>query len=77
VSISTKKYPNRGFASMSPEKRRAIASMGGKSAHQRGVAHQWTRDEAVQAGSKGGRSTQRKRVTARAAVATVPAQEAA
>lgn len=61
MSIGNKKYPNRGFASMPLEQRRAIAAMGGVSAHRRGVAHQWTRDEAVKAGSKGGRSTQGKR----------------
>ena len=29
----------RGFASMSPEKKREIASKGGKAAHQMGTAH--------------------------------------
>lgn len=32
----------QGFASMSPERRREIASSGGKSAHAKGVAHQYT-----------------------------------
>lgn len=44
----------RGFASMSPEKRREIASMGGRAAHQKGTAHQWSSDEAREAGRKGG-----------------------
>lgn len=44
----------RGFASMSPEKRREIASKGGKVAHQMGVAHEWTPAEARLAGKKGG-----------------------
>lgn len=36
----------RGFASMSPEKQRMIASKGGKMAHKKGTAHQWTSEEA-------------------------------
>lgn len=45
---------DRGFASMDPEKRRSIASMGGKAAHRLGVAHEWTSEEAQAAGRKGG-----------------------
>ncbi len=44
----------RGFASMSPEKQREIASKGGRAAHQKGTAHEWTSEEARQAGRKGG-----------------------
>ena len=44
----------RGFASMSPEKQREIASKGGRAAHQKGTAHEWTSDEARNAGRKGG-----------------------
>ncbi len=44
----------RGFASMSPEKQREIASKGGRAAHQKGTAHEWTSDEARTAGRKGG-----------------------
>lgn len=44
----------RGFASMSREKQREIASKGGRAAHQKGTAHEWTSDEARQAGRKGG-----------------------
>ena len=44
----------RGFASMSPEKQREIASKGGRAAHEKGTAHEWTPDEARQAGRKGG-----------------------
>ena len=32
----------RGFASMSPEKQREIASKGGRAAHEKGTAHEWT-----------------------------------
>ena len=44
----------RGFASMDPEKKRMIASKGGKAAHQKGTAHEFTPDEARAAGRKGG-----------------------
>jgi hypothetical protein len=44
----------RGFAAMSPDKRRQIASKGGRTAHELGTAHQWSSDEARAAGKKGG-----------------------
>jgi general stress protein YciG len=44
----------RGFASMSPDKQREIASKGGRAAHQKGTAHEWTSEEARSAGRKGG-----------------------
>jgi general stress protein YciG len=44
----------RGFASMSREKQREIASKGGRAAHQKGTAHEWTSEEARSAGRKGG-----------------------
>lgn len=52
----SEKYPHgrRGFAAMSAEKQRAIASRGGRMAHAKGTAHQWTSEEAKAAGRKGG-----------------------
>ena len=47
----------RGFASMSREKQREIASKGGRAAHEKGTAHEWTPDEARAAGRKGGQSS--------------------
>ena len=44
----------RGFASMDEAKQRAIASKGGKAAHQKGTAHEFTAEEARVAGRKGG-----------------------
>lgn len=44
----------RGFASMSAEKQREIARKGGRAAHARGTAHEFTTDEARAAGKKGG-----------------------
>ena len=46
--------PEGGFASMSLEKRRMIAGMGGTAAHKLGKAHRWTKEEAKIAGKKGG-----------------------
>jgi hypothetical protein len=53
-SVNTERKERRGFASMSPEKQREIASKGGRAAHQKGTAHEWTTDEARSAGRKGG-----------------------
>jgi uncharacterized protein len=44
----------RGFAAMSPQKQREIASKGGRVAHEKGAAHEWNVDEARLAGRKGG-----------------------
>ena len=45
---------NRGFASMDPQRQRQIASEGGKAAHEKGTAHEFTSEEAREAGRKGG-----------------------
>ncbi|NLN77600.1 MAG: general stress protein [Armatimonadetes bacterium] len=47
----------RGFASMDPEKQREIARKGGRAAHKKGTAHQWTSEEARIAGRKGGEAS--------------------
>lgn len=44
----------QGFQSMLPERRREIARMGGKKAHETGRRHSFTPDEAKSAGQKGG-----------------------
>ena len=44
----------RGFAAMDPAKQREIASKGGRAAHQKGTAHEWTSEEARSEGRKGG-----------------------
>lgn len=46
----------RGFAVMDKSRQREIASAGGRAAHARGNAHEFTPDEAREAGRKGGRS---------------------
>lgn len=52
---------HRGFAAMSTEKQREIASKGGKAAHERGSAHEFTTEEAREAGRKGGQAVSRNR----------------
>ena len=54
VKAHGERKERRGFASMSPEKQREIASKGGRAAHQKGTAHEWTSEEARSAGRKGG-----------------------
>jgi len=45
---------DRGFASMDRKKQREMASKGGRRAHELGRAHEFTHEEAVAAGRKGG-----------------------
>ena len=52
---------DRGFASMDRNRRRDIASKGGKAAHLKGTAHEWTVEEAREAGRKGGATAHRRR----------------
>ena len=52
--MTEQRKERRGFASMSPEKQREIASKGGRAAHAKGTAHEWTSEEARNAGRKGG-----------------------
>ena len=51
----------RGFASMDSNRQREIASQGGKAAHLKGTAHEWTAEEARDAGRKGGTASHRQR----------------
>ena len=46
----------RGFASMSPERRQVVASLGGKKAHALGTAHKFTSEEGKVAGKLGGKA---------------------
>jgi general stress protein YciG len=47
---------NRGFASMDPQRQREIASQGGRAAHEKGTAHEFSSEEAREAGRKGGQA---------------------
>jgi len=51
----------RGFAAMEPHKQREIASKGGKAAHEKGTAHEFTPEEARVAGRKGGEAVSQNR----------------
>ena len=44
----------RGFAAMDAERQREIARKGGRAAHEQGTAHQFSSEEAREAGRKGG-----------------------
>ena len=57
TSESTTEYRRprrRGFAAMDRDRVKEIASKGGKAAHAAGTAHQFSSDEARNAGRKGG-----------------------
>jgi len=51
----------RGFASMDPERQRQIAREGGKAAHVKGTAHEFSSEEARNAGRKGGEAVSKNR----------------
>lgn len=65
----------RGFAAMDRSKVSEIASKGGKAAHKAGTAHQFTSDEAREAGKKGGVAPHVRRGRGPRQSATVPAAE--
>jgi uncharacterized protein len=56
ASSVSRKTP-RGFAAMDPQAQRAIAAKGGRAAHQKGTAHEFTSEEARVAGRKGGEAS--------------------
>jgi len=60
-SAERKGTANRGFAAMDREKQKKIASEGGRAAHRQGVAHEWSKDEAREAGRKGGQMVSQNR----------------
>lgn len=52
---------DRGFASMDRSKQKEIARKGGKAAHMKGTAHEWSSEEARLAGRKGGMASHKRR----------------
>lgn len=50
----------RGFATLEKARLQEIARKGGQMAHEKGTAHQWTSEEAREAGQKGGETRQKK-----------------
>lgn len=65
----------RGFAAMDPAKQREIASRGGKAAHLKGTAHEFTPEEARVAGSKGGRASRRRILSIAPSLPPMPATD--
>lgn len=57
----TRAKSRRGFAAMDPAKQKEISSMGGKAAHETGAAHEFSPEEARQAGRAGGKAVSRDR----------------
>jgi general stress protein YciG len=55
----------RGFASLSPARRSEVAGIGGRTAHQMGLAHRFSPEEAKEAGRKGAAARKLKRVNGR------------
>ena len=53
----------RGFASMDASKQKEIARKGGRAAHEKGTAHEFTSEEARRAGRKGGEARGRNRTS--------------
>src|SRR5450830_745473 len=54
---------NRGFASMDPQRQREIASEGGRAAHAKGTAHEFTSEEARRAGAMSHKNGNRQSAT--------------
>lgn len=61
TSMQERAKRQRGFAAMSPERQKEIARKGGQAAHAKGTAHEFTHDEAREAGRKGGEAVSRRR----------------
>lgn len=55
----------QGFAVMDPKRRSEIARKGARAAHEAGTAHEFTRDEARAAGSRGGHVMRARRASAK------------
>jgi general stress protein YciG len=54
IGMDTRTTTKRGFAALDPDRQREIARLGGRAAHAQGRAHQFTSEEAREAGRKGG-----------------------
>ncbi len=75
--VSTAKpKARRGFAAMDPEKVKAIAQKGGVAVHAKGTAHRFSKDQAREAGRKGGMAPHRARGRARASETMTVAEPA-
>ena len=59
--MDSRMMAKRGFAALDPDKQREIARRGGRAAHAQGRAHEFTSDEAREAGRKGGEAVSKDR----------------
>ena len=59
TKVSQREKGTQGFASLSKDRRREIASQGGRAAQKKGTAHRWNTNEARLAGRKGGKKKQK------------------
>jgi len=59
--MNTEKGGRRGFHSLSLRERHEVSSKGGRAAHKKKTCHEWTVEEAREAGRRGGKKTQAKR----------------
>jgi general stress protein YciG len=66
---------NRGFASMDAAKQKEIASRGGKAAHEKGTAHEFSSSEAAAAGRKGGQARRAQAQAKTPTEATAPTEQ--
>jgi uncharacterized protein len=60
MTKTTDNKHRRGFGSMDPDQQRLIAQAGGRAAHLKGTGHEFTSEEAREAGRKGGQARARK-----------------
>jgi general stress protein YciG len=60
-ALSVSSGTKRGFAAMDPKRLQEIASKGGRAAHAQGTAHQFSSEEAREAGRLGGRAVSQDR----------------
>jgi general stress protein YciG len=66
----------RGFAALTPERRREISHKGGVTAHVKGSAHEWDSGAAREAGRKGGLAHRRRTIDAASEATPVSPAEA-
>ncbi|GGB85536.1 KGG domain-containing protein [Pseudoduganella buxea] len=68
---------NRGFASMDPQRQREIASEGGRAAHAKGTAHEFTSEEARRAGAMSHKNGNRQSATRSAGTSGASSEQGA
>ena len=75
IKLAARLHNTETLKYVKPEKQRRIASKGGKAAHAKGRAHEWTVEEAREAGRKGGSASHRRTQTPPEAESKSPPDE--